>query len=178
MASEDDIARQTILAEIVPAFLAVDPGAFSRMGEFLASMPALFFQGQGRSGLVARMAAMRFMQMGRVAYVVGDTCTPAAQPGDALVTVSGSGATAVGLTVARRAREAGMKLAAIVHLPGSPLEAMSDVTLTVGAPTSAQFGGSLFEQCALLVLDALVLAQTRADPAVHARMAARHASLE
>lgn len=178
MAAQGSPACQAIMAEILPVVSAVDAGTLSRLGEFLASAPALFFHGQGRSGLVARMAAMRFMQLGHTTHVVGDTVTPAARPGDALVLVSGSGATAVGLTIARRAREAGMKLGAVVRLAGSPLEALCDVTLTLGPCPSRQFGGTLFEQCALLVFDALLLEQTRGEPQIHAAMAARHASLE
>jgi 6-phospho-3-hexuloisomerase len=41
-----------------------------------------------------------------------------------------------------------------------------------------QFGGSLFEQSALILLDALVLGLTAQDPQAHPRMQARHANLE
>ena len=35
-----------------------------------------FFSGQGRSGLVAQMAAMRFMHVGRNVHFVGEVTAP------------------------------------------------------------------------------------------------------
>jgi 6-phospho-3-hexuloisomerase len=51
---------------------------------------------------------------------------------------------------------------------------------TIDLPTSGsrQFGGTLFEQSALLVLDALALDLTAGDPDVYAVMQARHANLQ
>ena len=47
-------------------------------------------------------------------------------------------------------------------------------------PTAAtrQFGGSLFEQSALLLLDAVILDVTARDPEAHAAMHARHTNLQ
>jgi 6-phospho-3-hexuloisomerase len=43
----------------------------------------------------------------------------------------------------------------------SPLRRLADATLEIRALASVQFGGSLFEQTALLVLDAAVLVVLR-----------------
>jgi 6-phospho-3-hexuloisomerase len=60
----------------------------------------------------------------------------------------------------------------------SPLAHLADATLEVPAHTSTQFGGSLFEQTALLVLDAAALALGADDPHAHDAMHRRHANLQ
>jgi 6-phospho-3-hexuloisomerase len=42
----------------------------------------------------------------------------------------------------------------------------------------AQFGGSLFEQSSLVLLDAIVLELARGIPDAHQRMSRRHANLQ
>ncbi|MBV8795115.1 MAG: SIS domain-containing protein, partial [Hyphomicrobiales bacterium] len=70
-----------------------------------------FFSGQGRSGLVAEMAAMRFMHMGRFAHFVGEATAPSIRAGDGLVLVSGSGNTPVAIHFARIAKDEGAQIA-------------------------------------------------------------------
>jgi 6-phospho-3-hexuloisomerase len=43
---------------------------------------------------------------------------------------------------------------------------------------TVQFGGTLFEQSALLLLDAVMLEVTAGDPRAHAAMRARHTNLQ
>jgi len=57
-------------------------------------------------------------------------------------------------------------------------EALASATLVVPVTTSSQFGGSLFEQCALILLDSILLQLTANDPDSYRSMAARHANLE
>ena len=69
----------------------------------------------------------------------------------------------------------------IKHQPGSRTverARLATATLVVPVTTCTQFGGSLFEQCALILLDALILQLTANDAASYRRMAARHANLE
>ena len=49
--------------------------------------------GAGRSGLAAKAFAMRLMHLGFNVYLVGETTTPAVQPDDLVIAVSGSGET-------------------------------------------------------------------------------------
>jgi 6-phospho-3-hexuloisomerase len=56
-----------------------------------------YASGQGRSGLVAQMAAMRLMHVGFDAHVVGEATAPAIGSRDGLLVVSGSGETPVTL---------------------------------------------------------------------------------
>lgn len=137
-----------------------------------------YFTGQGRSGLVGRMAAMRFMHLGHTTHVVGEASAPAVGQGDHVVALSNSGSTAVTLHVARLATKYGADLLAVCSRPDSELARLATATLVVPVTTSAQFGGSLFEQCALILLDALILQLTADDTDSYRRMAERHANLE
>ena len=137
-----------------------------------------FCSGQGRSGLVARMAAMRLMHVGFDAHAVGETTAPSIAEGDGLVIISGSGETPVTLHLARLARDYGARMLAITTRADSTLAGLADVVIEVPTAGTRQFGGSLFEQSALLLLDALILDLTDDDPHAHAAMHARHANLE
>jgi 6-phospho-3-hexuloisomerase len=52
----------------------------------------IFTVGMGRSGFVARAFALRLMNLGFNVYFLGETITPAAEKGDLLVAISGTGA--------------------------------------------------------------------------------------
>lgn len=137
-----------------------------------------FFSGQGRSGLVAQMAAMRFMHLGRRVHVIGEATAPSVRGSDGLLLISGSGRTPVSRSFARIAREEGAAVGVVTAHGSSPLAELADATTVVGAVDTVQFGGSLFEQSALLLLDALVLDLTAATPTAHADMAHRHTNLQ
>jgi 6-phospho-3-hexuloisomerase len=137
-----------------------------------------FFAGQGRSGLVAQMAAMRLMHTGFEAHAVGGVTTPSIGQGDGLVIVSGSGETPVTLHIARLAHGFGARLLAVTTRADSTLAGIAEAVIEVPTHGTRQFGGSLFEQSALLLLDALFLGLTSGDPQAHEAMFARHANLE
>jgi 6-phospho-3-hexuloisomerase len=137
-----------------------------------------FCSGQGRSGLVAQMAAMRLMHVGFQAHAVGGVTAPSIGPGDGLMIVSGSGETPVTLHIARRARGFGARVLAVTGRADSALAGIAEAVVEVPAAVTRQFGGSLFEQSALLLIDALALELTAGDPEVHEAMRARHANLE
>jgi 6-phospho-3-hexuloisomerase len=80
--------------------------------------------------------------------------------------------------VAKQAVGYGAHLLAVTSNSTSALGKLADAIIEVPAPGSQQFGGSLFEQGALLLLDALVLDLTTRDPEAHEQMAARHTNLE
>jgi 6-phospho-3-hexuloisomerase len=137
-----------------------------------------FCSGQGRSGLVAQMAAMRLMHAGFDAHAVGGATTPSIGIGDGLVIVSGSGETPVTLHVARLAQSFGAHMLAVTTRADSTLAGLSEAVIAVPTAGTGQFGGTLFEQSALLLLDALVLGLTVGDPEAYAVMQSRHANLE
>jgi 6-phospho-3-hexuloisomerase len=162
-----------VLAEIaeadVPGFAAAVPAP---------GTGAVLFTGQGRSGLVAQMAAMRFMHLGHDAHHVGEPTAPPVRPGDALVAVSGSGATAMTVAYARIARDVGASVLLISSAHRSELAALADRVLTVPVVASAQHGGTLFEQAALVVLDSVVLTLMEGAPHAAALMRRNHTNLQ
>ena len=165
--------------EIAETLQRVDPRAFQGFVDvFRDERRRWFFSGQGRSGLVAEMAAMRFMHMGRPAHFVGEATAPSVRAGDGLCLVSGSGNTPVGVHFARIAKGEGAKIALITRESDSALTQFADSVLHVPIETTRQFGGSLFEQTGLVLLDALVLELMRAVPDPHRTMLNRHTNLQ
>jgi len=165
--------------EIAGVLARVVPDELAAAARFLGDRGGRwFFTGQGRSGLVAQMAAMRVMHLGRPTHVVGEATAPSVRAGDHVVALSASGETPVTLHLARLAREQGADVLAVTTRPASPLGALAGTTLHVSVVASGQFGGSLFEQCALVLLDAVVLQLTGPDAEAHERMARRHTNLQ
>ncbi len=165
--------------ELAATLGAVDPDRISSVrGIFADRHRRWFTSGQGRSRLVACMAAMRLMHVGYPTHVVGETTTPSIQAGDGLLMLSASGRTPVSLHLARRAADAGAQVLAVTTREDSSLADMADVVIPVPVNSSQQFGGSLFEQAALLLLDSLILDLTRDDPQAHRYMQQRHTNLE
>ncbi|CDG38633.1 MULTISPECIES: SIS domain-containing protein [Asaia] len=138
----------------------------------------LFFTGQGRSGLIAQMAAMRCMHLGLQAHAVGEVKAPAIRGDDSLVVFSGSGTTPVSLHFARIAQQLGASILVITRETESPLACMADHTLIIPAQGSAQFAGSLFEQGALLAFDALIAAIVAEHFIAFDAMQGRHTNLQ
>ena len=172
-------AIDAVADEVSRALADVDRVAFDHFVTELGIPDRTWFcTGQGRSGLVAQMAAMRLMHLGHRSHVVGEATAPAITGADALLVVSASGATPVTLHVAEAAREVGAVVLLVTAGPQSRLRRMAHATLDVPALTSMQFGGSLFEQTALLVLDAATLALDLGDPQTRESMRRRHTNLE
>lgn len=165
--------------EIAETLARVHAGAFeSFVNVFRDKRRRWFFSGQGRSGLVAEMAAMRFMHIGRTAYFVGEATAPSIRADDGLCVISGSGKTSVSLHFGRIAEGEGAKIALITREPGSELARLADCVFHTPIETTRQFGGSLFEQTSLIILDAVVLELMQAIPDAHRLMLSRHTNLQ
>jgi 6-phospho-3-hexuloisomerase len=134
----------------------------------------LFFAGQGRSGLVVHMVAMRFMHMHLPAHVVGEATAPSVRAGDTLVLVSGSGHTPTSVGMARVAKDVGASVLLVTHQEVSPLRDLADASIVIPVASSVQFGGTLFEESALILLDSIVFDQIQRRGVDHALMFARH----
>lgn len=174
-----------IVAEQVETIARIDDAAVSALGQAIAEANRIFLLGEGRSGLVGRMFAMRLMHLGYAAYVVGETITPAIAEGDLLIAISGSGETGGVVLLAEGARRAGARLVAVTANPGGRLAELADLVVLVptqhklGGAGSRQYGGSLFEQTTLLLFETMVsmLATDEAGDGF-ASLAQRHANLE
>jgi 6-phospho-3-hexuloisomerase len=147
----------TAQRELARVFRDLDQDELLAFARALEGAPGrVFFTGQGRSGLAAQMAAMRFMHLGKVAHFVGEATAPSVRLGDTFVVVSGSGRTPVSVRFARVAKQEGALVLLVTHQNHSPLSDMADQSVTIRAAGSVQFGGTLFEQSALILLDSVV----------------------
>jgi 6-phospho-3-hexuloisomerase len=116
----------------------------------------VFFSGQGRSGLMARALAIRFMHIGLAVYVAGEPGTPAICAGDLLIAVSASARTGTTLEHIRVARKCGAKVA-LISTKKPDFEGI-DILLEIPVRSrvaTAQHAGSLFEQTVLILGDAI-----------------------
>ena len=165
--------------EIAALLARIDVDAFARLvSAFDDPARRWFFSGQGRSGLAAQMAAMRFMHMGRTVHFVGEVSAPSIREGDALLIVSGSGETPTSVGFARIAKSEGAGVVLLTHKPQSTLAGIADTVLHVPVEKTEQFGGSLFEQSCLILLDGVILSLAAAMPEAHATMLHRHTNLQ
>ncbi len=136
----------------------------------------IFIVGAGRSGFVARSFALRLMNLGFNVYFIGETITPAAERGDLLIAVSGTGMTRMVLTAGVTAKEIGAKLIAITSFSDSPLGKIADHVVVISGRTKTGWPreedylarqllgerepltplGSTFENNCMIFLDGLI----------------------
>lgn len=135
------------------------------LAELICNKKRLFVCGTGRSLLMIKAFAMRIMHLGISSYVVGDVTTPAITKDDLLVVASGSGETSSLKAFVNKAKTIGASVAHITTNPESTIAKSSDYVLTIKASTnhlnhnggSWQPAANSFEQCLLMVGDALTI---------------------
>jgi len=166
-------AVNEIVDELQQTLSRVSPEGLERLVEAVLDAERLYVAGGGRSG--------------RVTYVVGETTTPAIRSGDLLVSCSASGQTQVTVLVSKVAQKAGARVFAITATPSSPMARLADETIVIAAPSkragpaegrSIQYGGSLFEQALLILLDAVSAEIGRRLGTGPKELDSRHANLE
>jgi 6-phospho-3-hexuloisomerase len=158
----------------------------------------IFTVGMGRSGFVARAFALRLMNLGFNVYFLGETITPAAEKGDLLIAISGTGSTKMVLTASSAAKEIGAKVIAITSFPKSPLGKLADLAVTVRGRTKADMPkeedylarqiigerepmtplGSIFENNCMVFLDSLIVELMHRLGRTEEDLKRRHATIE
>jgi 6-phospho-3-hexuloisomerase len=181
-----DQAMELVLTENHQVLQSISQPEITELAQRILFAESIFAVGEGRSGLVIRMVAMRLMHLGLQAYVVGETTTPSIQPGDLLIACSGSGSSEVVSTLAAEAKEQGGIVVAITTQTQSSLAEIAELIIKINAPTkqdqshqqSKQFAGSLFEQSTLLLFDALFYALSQNLNKSSETLLALHTNLE
>lgn len=171
------------LGELVQQVQAAEVEALC---DLILGAQRIFVVGQGRSGLIMKMFALRLMQLALTVFVVGDATTPAIHTGDLLMVCSASGETPGAVSPARRAREAGAQVAAIVARSESSLGQLAHHTVLIPGETpkvSMQQKSRLplatvLEQATLVVLDCVVCSLAERMQQTNLAMMVRHANLE
>lgn len=176
-----------IIDEITPVVTNIDQSQFDEFCGEIISKKRIFLLGLGRSGLIARMFAMRLVQAGINACMVGDCTTPAITGDDLFIAISGSGNTSGIINIASIAKNVGARVAGISYNKDGKLFAMAERKLFLPVPTDmarpgkvggTQVLGTLFDQslqiCTTLLIEALI-ARLGVDDV---QMQQNHANLE
>lgn len=181
-----------VCREVQEVLSKVDEQSVVKFVEAVETAVRVYTTGMGRSSLVARAFAMRLVHLGFRSHVVGETTATAVGKGDLLVAISGSGTTRTVIAQCEAALSAGSRVAGVTAVEGGPLHALAAGSAGVvlipaclgvrhraeGFVSTEQFGGSLFEQTAFLLLDALVQVLAAGKGKTEQDMISRHANLE
>ncbi len=191
------IASMNLIAKHIKKVSSkLDTGSVTKLVDEIIGSQRIFLMGAGRSGLAAKAFAMRLMHMGFNVFVVGETTTPAVQPDDLVIAVSGSGETPSIANLGGIAKKIGSKLAVITSNKDSTLGKISDIVVIVpgrpkediiyedyherrmvGYPELAPLG-TIFEITALVFLDAVVSELMVRTGASEAELKKRHTVFE
>ena len=166
----------------------VEEEKLQEFSDLIIKAKRIFVCGAGRSGFIARGFANRLMQIGFPVCFVGEPTTPAIRGEDLLIVSSGSGGSASLVTMARKAKEIGAKVALVTIFPDSPIGKMADQVVPLPGETpksdlacryhSFQPMGNLFEQMSWLTYDSVVMILMEKLGITGEEMFARHANLE
>lgn len=168
----------------------LDESQLQNLKQAILSANKIFVAGAGRSLLMIRCLAMRLMHMGFTAYVVGETVTPALEKDDLLIIASGSGNTSTLVVMAEKCKQIGAKLALLTTMQNSKIGIISDMIVHIECANtktregiekhSVQLGANSFEQCVLIICDALVTNIVSSISTQHNNMELmkKHANLE
>jgi len=177
---------ELILKENLTLARTIEYGQVAEMIPFIQQADRIFITGAGRTGLALKAFAMRLMHLGFSVFVAGETTTPAIRQGDLLIAGSGSGTTGSIVRAAEKAVSVHAKVITISTTADSPLaELSSHVSILPaaqkqdhGETRSRQYAGSLFEQAALLLTDAVIQTLWKLDGTTAEELWKRHANIE
>ncbi len=173
-------ADQYISERVGKVLAHVDPTVIVRILELLRKAPKVFVYGAGRSGIVGRAFAMRLVQGGLSAYVIGESVTPIVQQGDVVVIFSGQGESYSSIQTANIVRRQGADLIVITARESSKLAHTATVLLPLDFPEDADRSkyaplGTLFESASLRLGDAIIAEWMRERGETEDSMRRRHA---
>ena len=158
----------------------IDPKSVARAVEILNRAPQIFVYGAGRSGIIGRAFAMRLVQTGLRAYVIGESVTPIVRHGDAVFILSGQGESYSSIQTANIVRREGAELVVLTGRPSSKLAHAATLLLVLEFAEDAERPvvaplGTLFESASLRLTDALIAELLRARGETEESMRRRHA---
>lgn len=178
---------ELILSEDATAIKHIDSREADEFMRAIDNAGKVFCVGVGRVALSLSAMVKRFNHLGIDAFMVGDLSEPHAGEGDLLVVGSGSGESAIPVSIAKVAKAKGVTIAYVGANPDSSIGKMADVIVRIPVRTklnrpdeipSNQIMSSLFEQALLLFADAVALSIARRKGLDLASLWHRHANLE
>jgi len=173
-------AERYIGERVTTALERIDPKAIARAVDLLARVPQIFVYGAGRSGIIGRAFAMRLVQAGLRAYVIGESVTPIVTKDDAVFIFSGQGESYSSIQTANIVRREGAQLIVLTSRPGSKIAHTATLLLLVefaedpDRPRLAPLG-TLFESASLRLTDGLIAELIRTRGETEESMRRRHA---
>lgn len=193
-------AAREIIEGTKRAIDEIDPEQVEELARILVEAKEkgrkIFVVGMGRSGFVGRAFALRLMNMSFDVYVVGETITPAAEKGDILIAISGSGETKGTVSAAEVAKEIGARVVAVTSHPDSTLGRLADHVVVVKGRTKVAerkdyiarqitgemepLGplGTMFENACMVFLDSLIVELMARLGITEDDIRRRHANIE
>jgi 6-phospho-3-hexuloisomerase len=175
------VRAQAYIGERVTEALArIDPAVISKAVDLLAHAPQIFVYGAGRSGIVGRAFAMRLVQTGLRAYVIGESVTPIVRRGDVVLILSGQGESSSSIQTANIVRREGAELIVLTAHGASKIAHTASLLIVVEFPEDAErprFAplGTLFESASLRLTDGIVAELLAVRGESEASMRRRHA---
>ncbi|GAB6093072.1 6-phospho-3-hexuloisomerase [Furfurilactobacillus curtus] len=176
---------EPVMKEINEVMSLVDETQIDQAEKLITKDERIFVLGAGRSGLMAKGFAMRLMHIGYTVYAIGETITPSIQPGDVLVSVSGSGKTSSIVELTEKAKADGVTIVGVTSRADSPLGELADATIVVPGATKAGDGvksiqllSTLFDQSVHITLDVLCLKLSQRDHVSNGSAANTHSNME
>lgn len=173
-------ADRYITERVSAALARVESVTIERILELFARAPKIFVYGAGRSGIIGRAFAMRLVQAGLSAYVIGESVTPIVRKGDLVVIFSNRGESYSSMQTANIVRREGADLIVITGKSGSKLAHAASVLIVLELPDDSdrpRFAplGTLFESASLHLGDALIAEWMRVRGETEESMRRRHA---
>lgn len=155
-----------IMKELQICLDQINEEEYEHVVQLLREDRTLHFFGEGRSGLVAKMIAMRLMHSGKKVYVIGETISPAIKETDVCVLISGSAKTKSIHHIASQAKKNEAKVFLITANKAAFKNDVFTKGLWINAatkydvqdePKTIQPLGNQFDQLAHIVLDGAVI---------------------
>jgi 6-phospho 3-hexuloisomerase len=173
-------AQRYIGERVTSALDRVDPALITRTVEILVRAPQIFVYCAGRSGIIGRAFAMRLVQAGLRAYVIGESVTPIVLKGDTVFIISGQGESSSSIQTANIVRREGADLIVLTAHATSKLAHVGTVLIALDLPEDGERPrlaplGTLFESASLRLTDAIVAEVLAARGENEASMRRRHA---
>ncbi len=152
-----------ISGEIRTVLGKIKEGDIQCLLERIENAPRVFIYGEGRTGLVGKMFAVRLMHFGKEVYFVGEMLTPSFKRGDLLLILSGLANRERTVDMAVKANKLGGEVVSVTGNSSAPLYKYCSHTVLIprslkslSASVSSQPLNSLFEQVLFFVLEGIV----------------------
>ncbi|SFK87970.1 3-hexulose-6-phosphate isomerase [Salinicoccus halodurans] len=175
---------KTVSQEIEKVCKSVNEDELENLAEEIRGANNIYVYGNGRSGLVGKMVAMRLMHSGYNVFVVGETTTPAFKENDLLIILSGSGKGHAVNTMTEKVKSLGGQTALVTASGDASLKSRFDALVFINASTknndipTIQPLGNQFDQSMHLILDALIIFLNEKTEENKEEIKARHFNLE